>query len=51
MSLAAGQSTTVPFIGPACDATSPPTVVADPTAAIDESNRSNNALTVTCPAG
>ncbi|MFZ0388111.1 MAG: CARDB domain-containing protein [Solirubrobacteraceae bacterium] len=51
MSLAGGQSTTVPFIGPACDATSPPTVVADPTAAIDDSNRSNNALTVTCPAG
>jgi hypothetical protein len=44
------QTTTVQFTGPACDAASPPTVVADPTAAVDESDRSNNALTVTCPA-
>jgi hypothetical protein len=50
-SLTAGQSTTVQFTGPACDAASPPTVVADPTSAVDESDRSNNALTVTCPAG
>ncbi len=50
-SLAPGQSTTVSFTGPACDASSPPTVVADPTGAVDESDRSNNALTVTCPAG
>jgi CARDB protein len=50
-SLTAGQSTTVQFTGPACDAASPPTVVADPTGTVDESDRSNNALTVTCPAG
>jgi hypothetical protein len=49
-SLAPGQSTTVPFTGPPCDASMPPTVVADPTGTIDESDRSNNALTVTCPA-
>jgi CARDB len=50
-SLIPGQRTTVQFTGPACDASSPPTVVADPTGAVDESDRSNNALTVTCPAG
>jgi hypothetical protein len=49
-SLAPGQSTTVRFTGPLCDAASPPTVVADPTGTVDESDRSNNALTVTCPA-
>jgi CARDB len=49
-SLAPGQSATVPFVGPLCDASIPPTVVADPTGAVDESDRSNNALTVTCPA-
>ncbi len=38
------------FTGPVCDAASPPTVVADPTGTVDESDRSNNALTVTCPA-
>jgi hypothetical protein len=50
-SLRPGQGTTVRFTGPACDGASPPTVVADPTGAIDESDRSNNALTVACPAG
>ena len=50
-SLTPGQSTKVRFIGPACNAASPPTVVADPTGTIDESDRSNNALAVTCPAG
>jgi hypothetical protein len=50
-SLSPGQSTTVPFTGPPCDASVPPTVVADPTGTVDESDRSNNALTVTCPAG
>jgi hypothetical protein len=51
MSLTAGQSTMVRFTGPTCDAASPPTVVADPTGVVDESDRSNNALTVTCPPG
>jgi hypothetical protein len=50
-SLTPGASAAVAFIGPACDAASPPTVVADPTGTVDEADRSNNALTVTCPAG
>ena len=50
-SLAPGQSTVVRIIGPVCAAATPPTVVADPTAAVDESDRSNNALTVSCPVG
>jgi hypothetical protein len=50
-SLTPGQSTTLRFTGPACDAVSPPTVVADPGGTVDESDRSNNALTVSCPAG
>jgi hypothetical protein len=49
--LTPGQRTTVRFAGPACDAASPPTVVADPTGTVDESDRSNNALTVSCPTG
>jgi hypothetical protein len=49
-SLAPGQIAKVVFTGPACDASSPPTVVADPTQTVDESERSNNALTVGCPA-
>jgi hypothetical protein len=49
MSLTPGQRTTVRFTGPVCDAASPPTVVADPTGMVDESDRSNNALTVSCP--
>ena len=50
-SLGPGKSVTVQFSGPACDAASPPTVVANPTGSVDESQRSNNALTVVCPAG
>ena len=50
-SLPAGQSTKLAFIGPACSAATPPTIVADPAGMVDESDRSNNALTVTCPAG
>jgi hypothetical protein len=51
MSLPPGQSTKVGFTGPACSVASPPTIVADPAGTVDESDRSNNALTVTCPAG
>lgn len=40
----------VSFTGPVCDASSPPTVVADATTQVDDDNRDNNALTVTCPA-
>jgi hypothetical protein len=49
-SLPAGKRLRVRFTAPACDAASPPTVVADPAGDIDDSQRSNNALTVTCPA-
>ena len=49
-SLASGARREVRFTGPACDAASPPTVVADPAGTVDDSQRSNNALTVTCPA-
>jgi hypothetical protein len=50
-SLTPGESAKVRFTGPVCNAASPPTIVADPTGTVDESDRSNNALTVTCPAG
>jgi CARDB len=49
-SLPAGKRLKVRFTGPACQAASPPTVVADPAGGVDDSQRSNNALTVTCPA-
>jgi len=49
-SLAAGKRVQVRFTGPACDAASPPTVVADPAGRVDDAQRSNNTLTVTCPA-
>jgi hypothetical protein len=48
-SLGAGKHVTVRFTGPACDAASPPSVVADPAGAVNDSQRSNNALTVACP--
>ena len=48
-SLAAGAIGREPFTGPACDAASPPIVVADPANRVNDFNRSNNALTVACP--
>lgn len=38
------------FVGPVCDAASPPTIVADSGSQVDDYDRDNNALTVTCPA-
>jgi hypothetical protein len=49
-SLAPRQSHRVAFPGPVCDAADPPTVVADPGDAVDDANRANNTLTVSCPA-
>jgi hypothetical protein len=49
-SVGAGKRITVKFTGPACDASDPPSVVADPTGAVNDSQPSNNALTVACPA-
>lgn len=37
------------FTGPLCEAGSPPTVVADSADQIDDYDRNNNAMTVTCP--
>jgi hypothetical protein len=49
--LAVGATNTVAFVGPACSALTAPTVVVDPGHTVDESNFTNNSLTVdpTCP--
>jgi hypothetical protein len=49
-SLGPHQSDRVTFLGPLCAAADPPTVVADPNDAIDDYNRGDNTLTVSCPA-
>jgi len=46
----AHSSLRVSFAGPLCAAGSPPTVVADSTDQVDDYDRDNNAMTVTCPA-
>ena len=48
--LGGGATQTLQFVGPVCDPANAPTVLADSTAQIDDLNRSNNQLTVTCPA-
>jgi uncharacterized membrane protein YgcG len=48
--LDAHQSRTETFVGPVCNAASPPTVIADATGVVDDLNRSNNTLIATCPA-
>jgi hypothetical protein len=48
--LRAKSSRKLSFVGPACNAGSPPTVVADPSDQVDDYDRDNNAVTVTCPA-
>ncbi|MFZ0042891.1 MAG: CARDB domain-containing protein [Solirubrobacteraceae bacterium] len=45
-----GQTRTDSFVGPACDATEPPTVTVDATDEVDDSNRANNEKTAVCPA-
>lgn len=45
----AHSSLQLSFVGPLCDAGSPPTVVADSTDEVDDYDRDNNAMTVTCP--
>lgn len=47
--LAAHTAMTETFVGPACDAADPPTVVADPSDQVDDYNRDNNTFTVGCP--
>jgi hypothetical protein len=46
----AHSSLRLAFVGPLCDAGSPPTVVADSSDQVDDYDRNNNAMTVTCPA-
>jgi hypothetical protein len=46
--LGAHSKTVVSFVGPRCNQSAPPTVTVDPTGQIDDFNRANNALTVTC---
>jgi CARDB len=46
----AHSSLRLSFTGPLCDPGSPPTVVADATDQVDDYDRNNNAMTVTCPA-
>jgi CARDB len=48
--LGADQSRQLSFVGPACDAASPPTVTVDATSEVDDYNRANNTLTAVCPA-
>ena len=45
----AHSSRRLSFVGPLCTTASPPTVVADSADQVDDSNRDNNAMTVTCP--
>ncbi len=49
-SLAPHSGEPVTFIGPLCDPADPPTVIADPGGAVDDFNRADNTLTVSCPA-
>jgi hypothetical protein len=48
-SLGPRAHTRVRFLGRACDPAAPPTVIADPTHAVDDFDRSNNTFTVSCP--
>jgi hypothetical protein len=47
--VAKGATRTMLFQGPACVSSSPPTLVLDPTSAVDDLNRANNTATATCP--
>jgi hypothetical protein len=48
--IAKGTTRTLQFVGPVCASGSPPTLVLDPTSAVDDSNRANNTATASCPA-
>ncbi len=49
-SLGPRAQTRVQFIGRVCDPAGPPAVIADPAGAVDDFDRSNNTLAVSCPA-
>ena len=44
------QTKQLEFVGPLCDASSPPTVTVDATSQVDDLNRANNVMTASCPA-
>ena len=48
-SLAPDTATHVRFVGPACSTMAAPTIVADPTNAVDDFDRANNTFPVVCP--
>jgi hypothetical protein len=48
--LGAHRAVRVTFVGPLCSAGGAPTITADPNNQVDDSDRSNNVLTATCPA-
>jgi hypothetical protein len=48
--LGAYQARRETFVGPLCNPGSPPTVTADAASQVDDYNRANNTMTVTCPA-
>ena len=48
--LKAHRSLSERFVGPACTATTVPTITADSASQVDDLNRSNNQLTAVCPA-
>jgi hypothetical protein len=47
--LRAGESRSLSFVGPTCDATSPPTVTVDATSEVDDDDRANNTMAAVCP--
>jgi hypothetical protein len=47
--LGAGQTRLLSFVGSPCDPAAPPTVTVDAASQIDDLDRTNNAMTVTCP--
>jgi hypothetical protein len=48
-SLAPHASTRVNFVGPLCDPSAPPSIIADSMNQVDDFNRGNNTLMATCP--
>ncbi len=47
--LASGATQQMQFVGPVCDAASPPTVTVDATSEVDDFNRANNVMAAVCP--
>lgn len=47
--LRAGRSRSLSFVAAACDPSDPPTLTVDATDEVDDSDRANNQVTITCP--